>query len=260
MAGTHSSPLKDFVDELARAPVPGRRIRVRDSNTIRSPDPLFGSEPGSGQAPQSIHGPLLDAYDILKTVEVFLPIPLSRIQRVGTTQPLLYFSQPAPPVGSVSTITLGAGTVWILASQLATFGPNNAAGFVALRVVSGTIVLVSGSSSTAGQISIPANSNAILNLRLPDSDTPGGPPDIHVSTPLDVSFRLAATGSSHISASSAKFTAFGTTIQAMRSPTPASYDRAFDRLNFPFTLNASSYTVAASLTAFFQIIWNCPDF
>jgi hypothetical protein len=258
MAGTHSSPLEDFLDELARAPVPGRQIRVRESNTIRNPDPLVGSEPGSGQAPQSIHGPFLDAYGVLKTVEVFLPEPLSRIQRVGATQPFLYFSQPAPPVGGVSRITLGAGTVWILASQLAPLEPSDTPGFVALRVVSGTIVLVAGSSSTAGQISIPANRTAVLTLTLPDSDAPRGPPDIHVSTPLNVTFRFTAIDGYLTSASPARFSAFGTTIQATRSPTTASYDRTFDRLSFPFTLDASSFRIATGPRAFSKLSGTAP--
>jgi hypothetical protein len=252
MTSTFSSSLERFLDDLLQTPVPGRQFRVHESNTVLNPDPQQAREPGPGQAPAETHGPLLDPYGVPNTVEIFLPEPLSRIQRAGADQPFLYFSQPAPSVGDVSTITLGAGTVWILASELASLGDGNPAGFVALLVLNGTIML-SGTSSAVGQISVPANGSVTLNLKLAASDAPDSKDDVQVSTPLNVSFRFSPSGGRLRSASPARFSAFGTTVQATHSVGTASYDRTFDRLNFSFHLNASSFTIANCPVSFSKL-------
>jgi hypothetical protein len=182
-------------------------------------------------------------------IDVFTLPRMIGVQRAGDSQPFLYVFI-APPTGNGDKLTLGPGSVWIPAAQLAPGVP--ASSFVGLRIKSGTVSFGATTPLGSAPIIVPAASTLTLTLALdPAASASGSGPGsdaraAQVITPTRVTFRFTAAGASLSAAGNATLTAFGTTLKLVRQPTAAHYDPLFGRVDFPFAHDLADFAVASS--------------
>ena len=241
---------RELLTELsATQPTPERVVR-REFGTPLSPDPRIGPAPGAGQSPLASLGPFVDAYRRPVFVDVFRPLQLVGVQRANEAQPFLYvLVEPRSGIGDA--LTLGPGSVWIPASQLASGAP--ASGYAGLRIKSGmlsfgTTILLGGTP-----ITVPAGSTLTLTLDPAVGPAGSGPGAdaraAQVTTPAEVSFTFAPAGGRLSAADDAALTVFGTAVGLSWQAADASYDPSFGRIGFPFQADVSDLTIASSHSA-----------
>jgi hypothetical protein len=259
-----------LISQLRATPLAAERVVRREFATRLSPDPRVGPTPDAGQAPSSTLGPFLDAFNRPVLIDVFgIPARVS-VQRAGAGQPFLHVELP-PPSGIGSTLTLGAGSVWIPAPALAPGVP--ASGFVGLRIKSGTVSFGSSVPLGVSPIVVPAAATVIVALTLdPATASPGSGPGADaraalVGTPENVTFTFTTSGASLTGANDASLTAFGTTLKLNHQLLPAHFDPVFGRVDFPYAPDRPDFPVSAShstlatfarQTAIFGAAWSLP--
>ena len=258
-----------LIQQLGPTRPAAQRVVCRDFPTPISPDPRVGAAPGAGQAPASILGPFQDSLGRPILIDVFNVPTRIGIQRAGSTQPFLFVELP-PPSGSGSSLTLGAGSVWISADALASGVPANS--YVGLRIKGGTVGFGTTVPLGTTPIVVPANATISLALTLDPATAPSGSgpgADARaavVTVPAQVTLTFAAT-TSLTAAGNATLTAFGTTIALKSQAQPAHYDPVFGRVDFPFTPSPANFTVAqshstlatfAGQAAIFGAAWSLP--
>jgi hypothetical protein len=255
--------LSSLVIQLGPAqPEPTRVVR-REFGTRVSSDPRVGPTPGAGQAPTTSLGPFLDAFHRPVWIDVFTLPKMIGVQRAGDSQPFLYVFS-APPTGNGDKLTLGPGSVWITAQQLAPGVP--ASSFVGLRIKSGTVSFGATNPLGSTPIIVPAASTLTLTLTL-DPATPlsGSGPGAdartaQVVTPAQVTFRFTAAGGGLSTAGNATLTAFGTTLKLVRQPAAAHYDPLFGRVDFPFAHDLADFAMASSQSTLVTLAGTAPIF
>jgi hypothetical protein len=150
-----------LIQQLGPTRPAAQRVVCRDFPTPISLDPRVGAAPGAGQAPASILGPFQDSLGRPILIDVFNVPTRIGIQRAGSAQPFLFVELPLPS-GSGSSLTLGAGSVWISADALASGVPANS--YVGLRIKSGTVGF--GTTVPLGTTPIVVPANATISLAL----------------------------------------------------------------------------------------------
>jgi hypothetical protein len=238
-----------LINQLRATPLAAERVVRREFATRLSPDPRVGPTPDAGQAPSSTLGPFLDAFNRPVLIDVFSIPARVAVQRAGAAQPFLYVELP-PPSGIGSTLTLGAGSVWIPAPAL---GPGvPASGFVGLRIKSGTVSFGTTVPLGVSPIVVPATATVTIALTLdPATASTGSGPGADaraapVSTPDKVTFTFTTSGANLTGADDASLTAFGTTLKLKHQLLPAHYDPVFGRVDFPYAQDRPDFAVAAS--------------
>ena len=262
--------LAGLIAQLKLAQLAPERVVRRDFGTALSPDPRVGATPGAGQAPSRTIGPFVDAFGRPVVIDVFAIPARIAVQRGGAAQPFLYVELP-PPSGNGSTLTLGAGSVWIAAPQLAAGVPAD--GFVGLRIKSGSVGFGGTIALGATPITVAAAATVTLTLAL-DPATPAGGSGpgadaraAAVTTPAQVTFTFTAAGATLTGASDATLSAFGTTIALKPQGPAAHFDPFFGRVDFPYAATPPAFAAAAShstlatfagTAAIFGAAWSLP--
>jgi hypothetical protein len=154
--------------------------------------------------------------------------------------PSFMFSSMVPTPGPLFlgsiTLHLGSGTVWLPAQQFAAAAP--ATRYFSLQIDSGVL-----------QRSNPFLSNlpsALLSLSLTQAASGSEPLDITVSPPIRVEFSFTTTTSSLATATTGNTTIFGTAVNFDFSNTPPEYHSDFNRIEFPFQPENSTFAVTQS--------------
>jgi hypothetical protein len=224
----------------------GKTVRLRpEIPIIGSLSLLENAQSGPSQQQQANEtlGPFTDELGVPFFLDIITQATLTQISWAGQTQPFILLSQPAPPVGNVSSITLGAGTIWMLASEFASLG-SSTPGYIGMQVSGGTIGLGNATSTTSGSITVPVTSSVFVSLQLVQVSTPGSTANFQVSIPPFASFSFTNQNARLNGAGHSTFSAFGNSIGLTFLSQPAVFRSDLNTLQFPFQANNSQLTLS----------------
>ena len=234
-------------------PVPGKPIRVaRRDSEIRDaglPEWALGMQPS-----RSI-GPFIDAVGARVAFDVFDAQAHVRVFH----GPLEIVELPS---GSAldeagTSLTLPAGTVWILGSRLTASAPASA--WVGVLIKSGTLAFPAGALFLDGTLVAPGASTLTLTLELDPPIVPApaagpgseaGHSDVDLSETATFSF-IALDGLS-IAADTASLTVFGNALVIERSAAAPYYEPALSMLIVPMAADVASIGINAVQSTLFQ--------
>jgi hypothetical protein len=209
-----------------------------------------------GRAVTSTLGPFVDDLGRPIFIDVFEPIEVVGLLRVGQAKPFLYVSVPVGP-GTVNRLNLGAGSIWIAADALDAAAPVGA--YVGLRIKAGTVLFDTGVTHASNIITIRAISTLELELKLDPQGVPlgSGPgPDARqavISTPDTATFQFAPSGTTIPRAASAALTAFGWKGKFTHAAGSAKFDALTARMEVAFLAKPDVFEISDQRANLVQI-------
>jgi hypothetical protein len=205
------------------------------------------------------YGPFVDTLGALHWIDVFPLVQQTAITRGSAMAPFIVLPLATPSSGPIpSTLTVGAGSLWIAAQLLAPAAPVG--GYVGIAISGGTLTFSAAASSTGGGLQVAATTTLTLTVtpEAAPGPTGGGDPGadggaVVANTPAQVTFSFSAAGAQITAAQSASFTAYGNTIDLSWASSSPVYESLLGQILVPFTPQAADFAVAGILSNFFQL-------
>jgi hypothetical protein len=168
--------------------------------------------------------------------------------------------------GGTTTITFGAGSLWLVAGNIDPSAPANAYAGLAFSTATLTVPGGLGVSIVAPEFNLPASTTATFSLApaplaLSSSGLSNDGAASVATLPATVAFTLAPGGVSVGELDSATLAAYGETISlaAPGASIAASYDAAAFALTIPFAgTDAAQFTIAANVSPVLRIAGTAP--
>jgi hypothetical protein len=201
----------------------------------------------AGRAIGQSYGPFADELGRPVWLDLFPIVPGLRVTRAAGASPFLILPA-GGAVGSMTKLTLGPGSVWIAARELADAAPAH--GYTGLRVRRATLSFSKSVNRTASEIVVPAGTSARLTLQLdppvPASGAGLGGADARAtatSFPATLILVFGPAGATVTGSATARLDLYNQTVGMSYARAPPSYAADLGSILVPFKPAAASLVV-----------------
>jgi len=240
----------------------GYDVSIRSVPFRTSTSPLATSAFAAGRRVERTIGPVRD----IAGREIWIDL-LLRTRQVGVVRgagaaPLLLLPVRGP-LRAAATIRLGAGSVWIQASLLASAAAPGA--YCGIRIKGGRLRLSAPATSSGGNLVIGATHVATLEIEtdpLAASTSSGAPgADGHAvrsEAPTTARFVFEPGGGRLDAADDAEMRALGTTVKLTHRTAPGEIEQLINRVVLPLDLTPSTFVARRARSELFTVAGEAP--
>ena len=241
-----------------------RLVRIR-TLPIAEADP-FAPEWSRSLKPSASRGPFvndagerfwIDTFLLPELVDVVAKTGIPGAPRLLARLPLQLVIAPAPH------LALAAGSVWLPANVLV--GGRPPSEFVGTRITGGSVELEGVDSIGPSTITLAGawRMTLVLDLDAPPNPAPASGPGVDASNavvtlPPTATIALDAAGALSIEIGDASATAYGSTVDLVRAPSPPFYDELSRSIVVPCTASLSEFDFATVQSASVSIAQKAP--
>ena len=209
------------------------------------------------------YGPFVDTLGVPHWIDIFPVVRQTAITRGSTTAPFLVLPLTVPSGTIPTTLTVGAGSLWISAQLLAPGAP--AGSYTGIAISGGSLTFSTSPGSVSGGLQVASTTTLTLTVtpQAAPGPTGGGAPGadggaVVANVPAQVTFSFSAAGARITAARSASFTVYGSTIALSWASSAPVYEAQLGQFLVPFTPQPTEFAVASVLSDFVQLSGTVP--
>lgn len=235
---------------------PAPLVFRRSLPAIAIGNPAFVPSAMSGMRGQSV-GPFVDTLGAPYWFDIIPALQQTVISWAGDSTPLLSLPLAVPGGTLPTTLTVGAGSLWMYASLLAAAAPSG--GYAGVLIKGGTVTFSAAPVATSSGLQIAAGTTVTLTFEPGGTAGPTGQTGpgadggaAIVNVPPVVTLSFAQTGATLSVVQDASLTAYGTAVTLQWRGASPVYNAAVAQLLVPLQASSATFAIATAQSSLFR--------
>jgi hypothetical protein len=203
-------------------------------------------------------GPFVDTLGALHWIDVFPLVQQTAITSASASAPCVLLPLAVPSGSIPTTLTVGAGSLWLAAQLLTPAAP--AGSYTGIAISGGTLTFSAAPIAVNGGLQISSTTTLTLTVtpQAAPGPTGGTAPGadggaVVAIVPTQVTFSISATAAQITAAQAASLTAYGSTIDLSWASSPPVYEAVLGQILIPFKPQPADFVVSRVLSNLFQL-------